>query len=287
MNSSSTSSEKNAIETAIGSRSNAFASNDSTEPKVESELAVTEQDANISGWNKSNRVSEITNLSAEEEDALLKIDGDTEENGDEFNEDLLLAESTDEEGDSKIDLSYEIVTPNTEPTKHQIGKEYDLTTSDMVASNKLQQTTRVGNISLSEAVDSFLNDLVNNIDESDSCNPTREANAGTDQSNYNETLVQDQEFSALHVSSSSDSGDITEINETIVGHNATVEPTEPQLPEETKPVVLCDTDSTITDVSYSAVIQSHSPEYSSCVASSNQKEKSDDIPGRLLPLSFL
>lgn len=287
VNSSNISAMENLIGMAGGSQSNTVAPNNGSVENAQSEFATIEQEATVIYSNKSNRVSEITNLSAEEEDALLKIDGDTEENDVEFNEDFLLAGSTDEEDESKIDPAYDLNVPNTEPAKYQSVEECILNPSDIANLNELQQIAQISNNSISEAVDSIYNDLINDLDTSDSCNIGMGATTGGDESNYNETSAHDQEFSVLHASSSTESNDATEISQTYDLHNVTVEPTEETIvissQEQPNLVDLCDNDSTFGNDSNA--VQSHSQEYSPCMAAN--EDKSDVILGKLLSLEFL
>lgn len=276
------------------SQSNAVIDNNSTANNRQLEIETIEHEAATLDSNKSSLVSKITNLSAEEEDALLTTDGDTEENDDEVNEDLLLAESEDDEADTKGDPSFQLqqTSPLTEPTKRQSGEECDVNPSDIVTSNEMDQ------ISINfpaEAADSIMNDLINDLDQSDSHMSSIEKIAGDDDT-CNESSIHDQEFSSLHATSSSDSDNATKTDADFSLHNAAVEIDDEVIvlssQEQSTHVVLCDTNSTFGNASYLAVSQDaidstveqrHPQESSPHVTASNQ-ETSDMTAGKLLPL---
>lgn len=285
---------ENLIEATGSSQSNVDVQNNST--------ATIEQVATAIGSNKSNRVSDITNLSAEEEDALLKIDGDAEVDDEEFNEDFLLAGSTDEEGDPKIDPTHELNVPNNEPTQREpvdeCVEECFGNSSDIVES---EQEIQISNDSSSKAVDLFYENLINDLNESDLHNPAEEVITIADESNCNETSTHDEEFSSLHASSSY-SDDATKIDEEFDQHNAIGEITDEIIvlssQEQSNIVGSCDADadSTFGNASYTAVRQeannfnvnqSISQEYSPQLITASTEENVDVIPGKLLSLNSL
>lgn len=168
-------------------KSNADIQKNSIMDEAESQLIAIGQESKADS-NNSKRISEITNLSAEEEDALLKVDGDTEGNDDEFNEDLLLAGSTDDEAETKMESACQSNVPTIEPAICQSFDEFN-----QIASN-----------SRSDAVDSIYNDLFNDFEKNNTCNPISEDTVG-DESDLKAYTSHDLEFSSLHASSSSDS----------------------------------------------------------------------------------
>lgn len=166
---------------------------------TQSEMELIEQEASPIEANKSNRISEITNLSAEEEEALLRIDGDAEGADDEFNEDLLLAGSTDDESEAKAERDDDATAPNANAEKHQIVEECD---SETVTSDEPQQSAQVSD-SPSQVVESIYNDLINDLNNSSKS--TIEVNGNIGEPNCDTSAANDPEFSALHASSSSES----------------------------------------------------------------------------------
>lgn len=264
------------------SQSNADVQNNSTANDVQLKSETIEHEAATLDSRKSSRVSKITNLSAEEEDALLTADGDTEGNDDEVNEDLLLAESEDDEHDPNIDLSYEMqqTLTLTVPAKRQGAGESNVNPSDIVTSKELDQ---ISNNYPAEAAESIINDLINDLDQSDSGKEAMENIAAADDT-CNESSILDPEFSSLHASSSSDSDDATKIDADISIHNASVDIDDEVIvlssQEQSTHVILCDTNSTFGNASYSAVsqdandskvIQSHSQESSTHLTAPNER----------------
>lgn len=292
--SSTLSAMENLTGTDCHSQSNADIQNNSIADDAQLEIETIEHEASPLDSSKTSRVSKITNLSAEEEDALLTADGDTEEDDNEVNEDLLLAESEDDEANPNIDPSYELQTtsPLTEPKKRQSGEESDVNPSDIVTSNEMDP---ISNDIPAEAADSIINDLINDLERSDSRKQSMEQISGADDT-CNESSIHDPEFSSLHASSSSDSDDATKIDADFSLQNATVEMDDEVIvlssQEQSTHVVLCDTNSTFGNASYSAVsedandfkvMQSQSQETSSHLTASNQ-ETTDMTAGKLFPL---
>lgn len=189
---------EDATEIATLCHSIADASTNSTYTNVQSVDGSDDADAAILDSDKSNRVSEITNLSAEEEDALLKIEGDTEVNDDDMNEDMLLAESADEEEDPEINENFSENVPNCGSTTQQTGDECETSFSNIVGSNEIASTA---NDLPSEAVDSIFNEIMANLD---TCENLAAVNTDADESSINDTTKNDREFDSLHVSSSSE-----------------------------------------------------------------------------------
>lgn len=280
---------ENLIEATDCSQSNVDVQNNST--------ATIVQDATAIESNKSNRVSDITHLSAEEEDALLKIDGDTEVDDEEFNEDFLLAGSTDEEGEPKIDPIHELNVPNNEPAQCEpvdgCVEECFGYSSDIVDSNELEQERKD---SPSKAVDLFYEDLINDLNESDSRNPTVEVITVADESNCNEESTHDNEFSSLHACSSY-SDDATKIDEEFDHQNAIGEITDEIIvlsSQEQSNIVGsydADADSTFGNTSYTTVSQeadnfkvnqSTSQAHLPQLITASTEEDVDIIPGKLL-----
>lgn len=277
---------ENLTETDGHSQSNADIQNNSTANDVQLKTETIAHEAATRDASKSSRVSRITNLSAEEEDALLTADGDTEGNDDEVNEDLLLAESEDDEGEPNIHLSYEMqeTLPLTVPAKRQGAGECDVNPSDIVTSKELDQ---ISNNFPAEAAESIINDLINDLDRSDS---GKEAMDDT----CNESSILDPEFSSLHAYSSSDSDDATKTDADFSVHNASADIDDEVIvlssQEQSTQVILCDTNSTFGNASYSAVsqnandskvMQSHSQESSTHLTPSNE-QTSDMTAGKLL-----
>lgn len=177
------------------------------------EIEIIEQDALPIEANKSNRISEITNLSAEEEEALLRIDGDAEGANDEINEDLLLAGSTDDEDEVKAEADVDTTATNADAEKHQIVEECDTKT---VTSDEPYQSAQIS-ASPSEVVESIYNDLINDLNNSGKS--TIEVNGNVDESNCDTSAASEPEFCALHASSSSES----DIDNEIASRNVTTD----------------------------------------------------------------
>lgn len=269
---------ENLIETVGSSQSSADVRNNST-------VNVADQEASTIASNKSHRVSGITNLSAEEEDALLKIDGDAEENDDEFNEELLLAGSTDDEDESTVDPESRLDAPNIEPAKCQSVEECNANPSAIEISDEIQQNASISQTSSAEAVDSIYNDLINDLDECGSNKADMAVKATADESDCIESST--HEFGALHASSSSDSDNATGIDGELELHNVTDDVIVISSQEHSNSVGLGDADSTFANASGlvvsqdpndSEIVQSHSQEYSPQMVASIE-EKSDSNPG--------
>lgn len=262
---------ENLIDAAGGSQPSADVQNNSTMEIVEQNVTPN------AAANKSHRVSEITNMSAEEEEALLKIDGDTEVNDDEFNEEMLLAGSTDDEDQPEAEFECELAAPNIEAENGQRVEQCDINPPANGNSDEKPQTAS------DKVVESIYNDLTKNFDES------RKSALAVNESGCTDTST--NEFSALHASSSSDSDHATEIDGEL---DASVEPANDTIvissQEESNVVDSDDADSTYgnasclvvsPDANDSTEMQSHSPEHTPQLAATNE-EKSDINPGKVL-----
>lgn len=125
-----------------------------------------EQDLNSSDeQNDSRKISKITNLSAEEEDALLKPDTEVVGNYDELSEDALLAGSTDDEKEQ-----------NSEPKVMELNSELCETGDKAVAeTTSIDQTA---NLTCDE--NNFETDLSNAFDTIVSRNDLDDANLSSE-----------------------------------------------------------------------------------------------------------